>query len=112
MANSFFEKWQPNENRKIKDYAITVFNGVMELKIKSLLLALFNHILCTNVMGGKGPSCFYTTLTGIMVGKQRYLVAVPGVAVNLSDYDLPLQSQTAHGLSFLVGFVAAYNKLI
>ena len=63
------------------------------------------HVVCNYLLDGKGPSCFYSAISGVRIaegGVRNYVLAAAIVGVNISDYDLPFNTQAAH-----VGMTAA-----
>ena len=66
------------------------------------------HIICNYVLNGKGPSCFYSAISGVRLaegGTHNYLIAAAIVGVNISDYDMPFNSHAAHVGMTVAGFV-------
>ena len=72
------------------------------------------HVICTYGMGGSGPSCFYSAISGMrfaMGGTRNNWIAALIVLVNLSDYGEPASSQFAHIAATVAGYcVQMYLK--
>jgi hypothetical protein len=109
---SFWISSDETDTAKLKRYGalgVSVF-GVESWK--ELLLGLMGQVGCGWMAGGQGPSCIYSALAGIHLQKKRWLYAGVPLAVNVSDYSLPAQSQVAHVSSFVIGYLFAYLKLV
>ena len=78
---------------------------------QELLLGFVAHVACWQG-GGQGPSCIYSALSGVHLQKRRWLYAGVPIAVNISDYDLPTNTQMAHAASTVLGYVAAHLKVV
>ena len=71
-------------------------------------IGLSSHAICS-FLEGEGPSCFYSAISGArlaMGGTRNNVLAAIIVAVNISDYDLPMKSQLAHIGATIFGYLA------
>jgi len=100
-----------DKDKRVKRYgalAVSLF-GVESWK--EPVFAFLVHVACW-MNEGQGPSCMYSALSGLHLQKGRWLYAGVPIAVNLSDLDMPKNTQMAHGASFALGYVAAHLRWV
>ena len=59
-----------------------------------------------------GPSVVYNALAGIHIHKRRYIFAAVPLFADVTDLDLPSDTQVAHASALALGYVASYMKFV
>ena len=78
------------------------------ITINDASLGFAVHAIC-QFAGGKGPSCFYSTISGIMLTTNKVFLGIVILFANIVDYfDEKLENEThlAHLLATLIGLGA------
>ena len=78
---------------------------------KEIVGAMLAHVVAW-LGSGKGPSVIYNFLTGIRLQRREYMTTVVPLLVDLKDLPMGTNTNFAHGISLVLGFVASLLKLV
>ena len=112
---SYFTSLFPIEEKTTLDKTVwgaATLSSVLGIEnYKEILGALLAHSVAW-YQGGKGPSVLYNFLTGCRLQKKQYIFTVVPIAADVKDLSMPSDTQVAHGLSLLGGYLMSSYGLV
>ena len=115
---SFFESFLPSEelmkatNRKGLIWGLATGSALLGIRgIRDIVFAVFAHFIGW-WNGNRGPSVIYNFLSGAHIHRGKWKWVVVPLIADVMDMEMGEKTNTAHVLSFLLGYVFSFIKMI